>query len=402
MPHEIYEVVAQGARYWFLFLMAVIVWRSYRWLMKDRRQRKKRLRLLPDAGFVGELVVQDGGEVFAEGTDLPVSWEGILGSHRGSDLYIPMPGIAKKHLWFWYEDGKGLALRTFFGCRANVDGVELSRWKDHYMTHGSRLFIGGVTLRLRLFLGFETTQQPMGQIRAERSVAAESVESPSTSLPMTEEELWQERQRAMEEQLWEMAEQVVARKLAEQYGVDFGEANDEASEEEAAYAGADIADEAEAGYDDSELPDDTEASYAQYAAARNIRSKEDMEASYRRPATRQVERAKTAHNLFNPFEPISEEENAEGQMVTDSAETFYPPVQDDEVAGAWPYAQYPQSSAEFEHQGYTYPEYVEAFQEDEDMTDAASHAKSLYIEPDEAERAKRLLWDRYLGGGRKG
>ena len=60
MPTEVYEIIAQGARYWFLFLMALIVWRSFRWYRKDRRQYKKRLRLLPDAGYVGELVTIRG------------------------------------------------------------------------------------------------------------------------------------------------------------------------------------------------------------------------------------------------------------------------------------------------------------------------------------------------------
>ena len=60
LPAEVYELVAQAARYWFLFLMAIIVWRSYRWYRRDRRQAKKRLRLLPDAGYVGEMVVLEG------------------------------------------------------------------------------------------------------------------------------------------------------------------------------------------------------------------------------------------------------------------------------------------------------------------------------------------------------
>ena len=44
MPTEVYEVVAQGARYWFLFLMALIVWRSYRWYRRDRRRFLRCLR----------------------------------------------------------------------------------------------------------------------------------------------------------------------------------------------------------------------------------------------------------------------------------------------------------------------------------------------------------------------
>ena len=91
MPTAVYEIVAQGARYWFLFLMALIVWRSFRWYRKDRRQYKKRLRLLPDAGYVGELVTIRGNDQLPTGTILPVPWEGIIGSGRGCDIFRAWP-----------------------------------------------------------------------------------------------------------------------------------------------------------------------------------------------------------------------------------------------------------------------------------------------------------------------
>ena len=37
---------------------------------------------------------------------------------------------------------------------------------------------------------------------------------------------------------------------------------------------------------------------------------------------------------------------------------------------------------------------------DEDLTDAAAPPKSAYVGHDEAERAKRKVWDKYFGGGR--
>ena len=36
----------------------------------------------------------------------------------------------------------------------------------------------------------------------------------------------------------------------------------------------------------------------------------------------------------------------------------------------------------------------------QDMTDAAAPPRSAYVGHDEAERAKRKVWDRYFGGGR--
>ncbi|MBE0600553.1 MAG: hypothetical protein IH607_02115, partial [Firmicutes bacterium] len=76
MPDELYEIFALAARYWFLLLMILIAWRSYRWYAKDRKKFKRRLKLLPDAGYIGELVVVQGDEYVKRGTCLPVSREG--------------------------------------------------------------------------------------------------------------------------------------------------------------------------------------------------------------------------------------------------------------------------------------------------------------------------------------
>ncbi len=121
MPTEVYEIIAQGARYWFLFLMALIVWRSFRWYRKDRRQYKKRLRLLPDAGYVGELVTIRGNAQLPTGTILPVPWEGIIGSGRGCDIFLPVPGVAPKHCWFSYDREDGLQLEPYHGRTVQVN-----------------------------------------------------------------------------------------------------------------------------------------------------------------------------------------------------------------------------------------------------------------------------------------
>ena len=157
MPTEVYEIIAQGARYWFLFLMALIVWRSFRWYRKDRRQYKKRLRLLPDAGYVGELVTIRGNAQLPTGTILPVPWEGIIGSGRGCDIFLPVPGVAPKHCWFSYDREDGLQLEPYHGRTVQVnDQTRTGRGENLSMHHGSRLYVGDVELRLRMFAGFET------------------------------------------------------------------------------------------------------------------------------------------------------------------------------------------------------------------------------------------------------
>ncbi|MEA4998601.1 MAG: FHA domain-containing protein [Candidatus Limiplasma sp.] len=156
MPDEVYEVVAQAARYWFLFLMALIAWRSYRWLARDRKQRRQRLKLLPDAGFVGELVVLKGNRDLAEGLALPIAHEGILGSVRADDVYVPVPGVAKRHLWFRFDEENGVMIQPFGNRTVLVDGrpPEDKRGRA-YLTHGTRIQVGEAELRLRMFAGFE-------------------------------------------------------------------------------------------------------------------------------------------------------------------------------------------------------------------------------------------------------
>ena len=63
MKDEWYTVIALGMRYWFALLGVLIVWRAFHWLRRDRREKHRRLRQLPDAGMVGEFVsLNDAGD----------------------------------------------------------------------------------------------------------------------------------------------------------------------------------------------------------------------------------------------------------------------------------------------------------------------------------------------------
>jgi len=156
MPAELYEILAQGASYWFAFLGVVIVWRSFAWLRKDGRARRKRVRQLPDAGLVGEMVVILGNEEMPEGTLLPLPPEGVMGSLRICDIYVPAEGVAGKHLTFRFIKGKGLLIEPWLHQRVWVDGDEFGhRGRHPLMCHGSRLQVGDVVMRMRLFAGVE-------------------------------------------------------------------------------------------------------------------------------------------------------------------------------------------------------------------------------------------------------
>ncbi len=159
MPENIYEILSLGARYWFTFLGALIVWRSFRWLRKDRKAKHIRLKNLPDAGMIGEMVVLQGSDQLPEGTLLPVPRAGVLGYVRTCDVVVPVEGVSPRHLDFVFQPGKGLLLFPFRGAACVADDVELthrSAARKYSLVHGSVLQVGQAVLRLRLFAGLDT------------------------------------------------------------------------------------------------------------------------------------------------------------------------------------------------------------------------------------------------------
>lgn len=158
MPDQVYSVVSGAMRFVFAFLGCLIVLRAFFWLRKDRRESHRRLRRLPDAGCVGEWVVLYGSDTLPEGTCIPVTREGILGSVRSCDVALPYPGIKRAHLDFSFENGVGLLITPRSGCTVLVDGTPFDCRTDarsHPMVHGSVLQLGDLLLRLRLFAGVD-------------------------------------------------------------------------------------------------------------------------------------------------------------------------------------------------------------------------------------------------------
>lgn len=158
MPEKIYEIISLAARYWFALLGVVIVLQSFTWLRRDRREKHRRLRQLPDAGMIGEMVVIAGSDELPEGASLPVPREGSLGYLRTCDVVVPVEGVAHQHCDFTFIPGKGLHIYPRSGQSVLVDGETVQRRKhskQHPMHHGSRLEVGEAVLRLRVFVGLE-------------------------------------------------------------------------------------------------------------------------------------------------------------------------------------------------------------------------------------------------------
>lgn len=338
MPDHVYEVVAQAARYWFLFWMALIAWRSWRWYRKDGRAAKKRLKLLPDAGFVGEMVVTDGGDEIARGTVYPVPREGTLGLARTNDLYLPAEGVERRHLWFRYEDQKGLLVEPFGKNPLNVDGEDFEgRRHPLYMAHGSQLTVGGIRMRLRLFAGFESVGH------APRRDAAEIENQPRPEAAALSPEQFAQMQQMVLEQMQQAYQQGYRQAMAQQSAQPVQpvqpvqEQPQETVQPACAYDGG---------------PDALPYDMAQIAREEGMVDN----SIYMRPAGQKKP------------EPASREPQPET--------VFYPPVMDEE------------DDQEEE-------DWVLEPQED-------ALPRSAYVGQDEAERAKREVWDKVFGGGSRG
>ena len=366
MPDNIYEVVSQAARYWFLFLMALIVWRSFRWLRRDRRQRKKRLKRLPDAGYVGELVVLKGNDELPEGLALPVSNEGILGCLRGDDIYVPVSGVGKKHLWYSFDEEDGLRVEPYSRRIVEVDGETFTgRRRRAYLTHGSLLTVGEAQLRLRMFAGFEYAGVRYAPEAEEEGAEAETAE-PENAAPAAVQPaappaggvtFTPEQMAVIQQMQWAAALQAMQAVQTRRPYTAPGVESDSPPME----------------YDDAETPPDGEEETPD--------EQEDIPQEEPARASKRLRRSP-----LPPLPPIPAAGRpgaqrradargyAEDEYARETSPLFYPPVQDEEPR--------PEEDTPYEYA-------------DEDEA-----PRSLYVEPDEAAEAKRLVWDKYLKGGR--
>ncbi|MBR5345648.1 MAG: hypothetical protein IK127_07465 [Clostridia bacterium] len=164
MSDDVYEIVAQAMRYWFVALGILIVLRSFLWLRRDRKAKHRRLRSLPDAGMVGEWLVESGNRELPEGVVLPVPREGVLGDTRSCDLYVPVWGVAHTHLYLRYSPKQGLILTPAYRQHCLVNDVPVTwrsvRKQPVALHHGDILTVGEAVLRLRMFAGLKSESRP--------------------------------------------------------------------------------------------------------------------------------------------------------------------------------------------------------------------------------------------------
>lgn len=160
VPSNIYPVLMEVSRYLFAVLGVVALLAVLAWIASENRSRRERLRSLPAAGTIGELVVLSGGRELPPQTWFPVPREGVLGAFRSCDLVVPSPGVRARHLDFVWRDGVGLLIRPRSGCEVLVNDSLLDCHSDSAacpLNHGGLLRIGETILRLQVFKALDHT-----------------------------------------------------------------------------------------------------------------------------------------------------------------------------------------------------------------------------------------------------
>ena len=145
MSSQVYEIISLLMRYVFVLIGALIVWRAFRWILKDHQAYQREIKYLPDAGRVGEIVNLSGGVSY------PLPREGTIGSAPGCDIRIRGNGVHSHHVRFEFVDGKGLKIIPARSASVELRGETVR--KAAYALHGTQFTIGDVHLRVRLFAG---------------------------------------------------------------------------------------------------------------------------------------------------------------------------------------------------------------------------------------------------------
>ena len=173
-----YVVLIEAMRYWFALLGIIIAWRALHWLQLEAGHRKRVLRDLPDAGYIGTLHVLEGeSRAMRPGLSVPLSSEGAIGSASGCDVRIPHPTVAGRHALFEFQRD-GLHLRPHRDAMLHVDGQQLPPRSEAILQHGAVIVLGSVRLQLRLFAGIDREI-----VRLPEEERAEQMESAASARP---------------------------------------------------------------------------------------------------------------------------------------------------------------------------------------------------------------------------
>lgn len=145
MSGELYALIALAARYWFVALIVILLFRGWRMTVSDNRRAKLIREWMGQTGCVGEWIANPGAR---KRVSYPIPREGVLGSARSADVRIRHRDLRRAHAHFELREG-GLLVKPLGSAQLSVGGGHTG--EAVFLQNGDVLSIGGLQLMLVLF-----------------------------------------------------------------------------------------------------------------------------------------------------------------------------------------------------------------------------------------------------------
>ena len=138
MSSELYSAVAFGMRYWFIFIIGLMLVAVVAASVSEYKQRKNIIGRV--SSYVGYIEIVRGPESIL-GTRIGIKTENMVGSSRSSDIYITDPSIARSHAMLAMKDGE-LFLTPMANAKTKINGRRAA--KTHQLFTGDTVSFGDV------------------------------------------------------------------------------------------------------------------------------------------------------------------------------------------------------------------------------------------------------------------
>ena len=150
MTQAWYRVASLSYGYFGAAIIVLIALLALRRHLSDASLWRRVRRNLPQAGAAGTLrVLSAGNRKLSAGADIPVPYEGTLGSSHSCDVRIPYRRVHMRSAFFWMErDGLHMVALHRDGFQA--DDVPVEPGDEAVLRDGAVLRVGELKLVLRL------------------------------------------------------------------------------------------------------------------------------------------------------------------------------------------------------------------------------------------------------------
>jgi len=139
-----YGALSFAMRYWFLFLILLIVIALIWISISEYKQRKYVMNQI--GAYVGHLDIVDGPDEII-GQRIGFTTEDTIGSSRRSDIWIEHPTINKTHALIYAKDGH-LYISPMQNSATKINGRRAT--KAHEIYSGDTISLGEITAEVHI------------------------------------------------------------------------------------------------------------------------------------------------------------------------------------------------------------------------------------------------------------